>query len=75
MNSVASFVIGQMGVRLGQTTALLWSGTFAYAVNLLLCFALYRTYNRDAEGIQQKLAARREELTGGQGVGSKEQGR
>jgi len=67
MNSLASFVIGRIGVRFGQTAALLWTGTLAYAVNLLVCFALYRTYDRDESRIQQILAERREELTGGGG--------
>jgi MFS family permease len=63
MYSLASYVIGQMGVRLGLTTALLWTGTFAYVVQALLCFALYRTYDRDANRIQEILAERRDELT------------
>jgi predicted MFS family arabinose efflux permease len=67
MHSLASYVIGQMGVRMGLTSALLWSGTFAYAVNLVLCFAFYRTYDRDASAIQQILGKRREELTAGKG--------
>jgi hypothetical protein len=67
MHSLASFVIGQMGIRLGLTTALLWTGTFAYVVHALLCFALYPTYDRDASQMQQILAERRDELTSGAG--------
>jgi hypothetical protein len=62
LQSLASFVIGQMGVRIGLTRALLWSGTFAYLVNLLLCFAFYYTQDRDTERINQILEERRREL-------------
>ena len=67
VHSLASFVIGQMGVRIGLTKALLWSGTFAYALNLLLCFAFYRTLGRDADRIHETLVDRRDELTGDRG--------
>jgi hypothetical protein len=60
--AVASYTIGRMGIRMGLTSALLWSGTFAYAINLVFCFAFYRTYNRDANAIQQVLSERRDEL-------------
>jgi MFS family permease len=63
LHSLASFAIGQMGVRIGLTKALLWSGTFAYAVNLVLCFGFYRTVERDADRIHQTLVRRRDELT------------
>jgi predicted MFS family arabinose efflux permease len=66
-HSVASFVIGQMGVRIGLTKALLWTGTCAYALNLLLCFAFHRTLGRDADRIHETLVQRRDELTTDQG--------
>jgi predicted MFS family arabinose efflux permease len=62
-HSLASYLIGRMGVRLGLTTTLLWTGTFAYVVHALLCFAFYRTYDRDANRIQEILVERRDELT------------
>jgi hypothetical protein len=67
LNSLASFAIGQMGVRIGLTRALLWSGTFAYALNLLLCSAFYRTLGHDADRIHQTLVERRDELTADRG--------
>jgi hypothetical protein len=67
LHSLANFVIGQMGVRIGLTKALLWTGTFAYLVNLLMCFAFYRTYGPDADRIHQTLTQRRDELTTGRG--------
>jgi hypothetical protein len=63
VHSLASFVIGQMGVRIGLTRALLWTGTCAYALNLLLCTAFHRTWGRDADRIHETLAERRAELT------------
>lgn len=65
LHSLASVVIGQMGVRIGLTRALLWSGTFAYLVNLLLSFGFYFTHDRDAERIHHILEERRAELTTG----------
>ena len=65
LHSLASYLIGQMGIRFGLTTALLLTGTFAYVVHALLCFAFYRTYDRDAGRIQQILTERRDELVAG----------
>jgi predicted MFS family arabinose efflux permease len=65
--SLASYVIGQMGLRMGLTAALLYSGTLAYGVHALLCFAFYYTYDRDADKMQQTLAQRRDELIAGRG--------
>jgi MFS family permease len=72
MHSLASYVIGHAGVRLGLTRTLIWTGTFAYAVHALLSLGLLFTFARDENRIQEILQERREELTEGKGVGSGE---
>ncbi|MCP4543231.1 MAG: MFS transporter [Chloroflexi bacterium] len=56
--SLASCVIGQLGVKLGLTGAFLWTANLAIVLNVLVWFAFYRTYHRDADRVQQTLAER-----------------
>jgi MFS family permease len=56
--ALAAYVIGQLGVKLGLTKAFLCTVNLAIVINVLLWFAFYRTYHRDADKVQQTLAER-----------------
>jgi MFS family permease len=59
---IGSYVIGQVAVRMGLTSTLLWSVVGATALHTLMWFAFYRVYHRDAGAVQLTLTRRRASL-------------
>ena len=63
--ALASYVMGQLGIRAGLTRTFFWSSTVASLAGVLIAFLYHPVYHEDAAHVQRILAERRTELTEG----------
>ena len=54
--ALLSLALGGLAQQYGLRPVMLWLVTIPYAVNAIFWFAFYRTYPRDQERMQEKLA-------------------
>ncbi|MHC1783447.1 MAG: hypothetical protein AB9891_11960 [Anaerolineaceae bacterium] len=63
LSAFAGLIAGSLAVKLGLTTALLWTVPFPWVICTVLFSAFYFTYPRDARKAREAIEARGRELS------------